>query len=76
MEQTKVDGGLAAFDGFLFAWMLAKMPELYGILSVEDHNYRQYIVLRRNSEKVSLLIPRVFKYVDQEWAQRQPEEGE
>jgi hypothetical protein len=26
MEQTQVDGPLAAFDGFLFAWMHAKMP--------------------------------------------------
>jgi len=67
MEQTEVDGPMAAFDGFLYAWMLAKLPELYGILSIEDHNYREYVVLRHNHEKLSLLIPRVFKYVDQEW---------
>jgi hypothetical protein len=77
MEQTEVDGPLAAFDGFLYAWMLAKLPELYGILSIEDHSYRQYVVLRRNHEKLSLLIPRVFKYVDQSWAERnEPEDGE
>jgi hypothetical protein len=70
MSQTEVDGPLAAFDGFLFAWMLAKQPELYGILSIEDHNYREYVVLRRNHEKLSLLIPRVFKHVDVEWASK------
>lgn len=73
MEQTEVDGPLAAFDGFLFAWMLAKMPELYGILEIDDSNFRHYVVLRNQDHKLSLLIPRVFKYVDQEWAQKQPE---
>jgi hypothetical protein len=28
MEQTEVDGPLAAFRGFIYAWILAKMPEL------------------------------------------------
>jgi hypothetical protein len=73
MSQTEVDGPLAAFDGFLFAWMHAKMPELYGILSIDDSNFRHYVVLRYQEHGVSLLIPRVFKYIDQEWAQNQPE---
>jgi hypothetical protein len=73
MEQTQVDGGLAAFDGFTYAWMLAKMPELYRILAIEDHSYREYVVLREIGGKVSLLIPRVFKYIDSTWAEKQPE---
>jgi hypothetical protein len=76
MSQTEVDGGLAAFDGFLFAWMLAKMPELYGPLSLEDQHFRRYVVLRHQGNKVELLVPRVFAHVDSDWAQRQPEAGE
>jgi hypothetical protein len=76
MEKTEVDGPLAAFDGFRFAWMLAKMPGLYGILATDDHNYREYVVLRYQGNKVSLLLPRVFKYIDDTWAERKPQEAE
>jgi hypothetical protein len=77
MEQTEVDGPLAAFRGFTYAWILAKMPELTNhgdalldeILSIEDHRYRDYVVLsRRHIGRVSLLLPRVFSQIDQTWA--------
>jgi hypothetical protein len=84
MEQAGVDGPCAAFNGFTYAWILAKMPELTNegdavldqILSIEDQHYRSYVVLRLRHEggKVSLLLPRIFDHVDQTWAGRQPED--
>jgi hypothetical protein len=50
-----------------------RCPELYSILSIDDSHFQQYVVLRYQDYKVSLLIPRVFKYIDQEWAKSQPE---
>ena len=56
--------------------MLAKMPELYERLSIEDSHFRQYVVLRYQGNKVELLIPRVFAHIDQDWKFRDSDEVE
>jgi hypothetical protein len=80
MERARIDGPVAAFHGLTYAWILALLPELINegdavldqVLWIEDHNYRTYVVLRsrRDANKVSLMLPRIFDHVDRTWAER------
>jgi hypothetical protein len=70
---NEIDGPAAAFHGVTYAWLMAKFPHLDDVLSIEGVQYRQYVVLRTMPYKVSLLLPRVFSYTNDEWADRAPE---
>jgi hypothetical protein len=68
-----IDDAVAAFHGVIHAFLVAKMPHLAPVISVESHDLKRYVVLRNRPDEVMLLLPRVLNRVDDEWAGRKAE---
>jgi hypothetical protein len=74
---------VAAFHSLTYSWILAVMPELEPILSLDAKDYHQTVVLERRDGSVrdntherksfEFMLPNSLRYVDDELAGREVE---
>jgi hypothetical protein len=76
---------VAAFHSLTYAWILAMMPELEPILSLDAKDYHQTVVLERRDGSVrdntyerkgfEFMLPNALRYVDDEFANQEVDES-